>query len=78
MEIIKIVTSGNEFFIYVYDDSLKLIEFDSFKDKYTANFYLQTLPKKFKIKKAMLVVHNMTKNSIDLLIAEKEDSFFIS
>ena len=65
-------------FSYVYDEDFNLIWSESFADEYTANFYLQTLPSKFKIKKAPLVLRNKNKNSVDLLIAEIEHSFFIT
>ncbi|MFL6425804.1 MAG: hypothetical protein ACJ71R_19755 [Nitrososphaeraceae archaeon] len=77
MNIVKIVKSGNEFFSYIYDEDLNLIESESFADNYTTNFYLQTLPRKFKIRKALLVIEDKNRNTVDLLIAENEDSFFI-
>jgi hypothetical protein len=77
MNIVKIVKSGNEFFSYIYDEDLNLIESESFADNYTTNFYLQTLPRKYKIRKALLVIEDKNRNTVDLLIAENEDSFFI-
>ncbi|MFL6430165.1 MAG: hypothetical protein ACJ71X_01740 [Nitrososphaeraceae archaeon] len=77
MNIVKIVKSGNEFFTYIYDEDLNLIESESFADNYTTNFYLQTLPRKFRIRKALLVIEDKNRNTVDLLIAENEDSFFI-
>jgi hypothetical protein len=77
VNIIKIIKSGNEFFSYVYDEDLNLIESESFVDNYTTNFYLQTLPRKFKIRKALLVIDDKNSNAVDLLIAKNEDSFFI-
>jgi hypothetical protein len=77
VNVIKIIKSGNEFFSYVYDEDLNLIESESFVDNYTTNFYLQTLPRKFKIRKALLVIEDKNRNAVDLLIAKNEDSFFI-
>jgi hypothetical protein len=78
MNIVKITKSGNEFISYVYDEDLNLVESKSFTDNYTTNFYLQTLPRKFKIRKTLLVVQDKDRNAVDLLIAEDEDSLFIS
>ena len=62
----------------LYDDKLNLLESQSFEDIYTLNFYLQTLPRKYNIKKGLLVVHNKNENSVDMIMAEDENSFFIS
>ena len=77
MNIVKIIRSRNEFFVDVYDERLNLLESDSFQDEHTLNFYLQTLPRKFEFKEALIVIHNKSTNTVDLLIAENEDSFFI-
>jgi hypothetical protein len=77
VNVIKIIKSGNEFFSYVYDEDLNLIESESFVDNYTTNFYLQTLPRKFKIQKALLLIEDKNSNAVDLLIAKNEDSFFV-
>jgi hypothetical protein len=61
----------------LYDDKLNLLESQSFEDIYTLNFYLQTLPRKYNIKKGLLVVHNKNENSVDMIMAEDENSFFI-
>jgi hypothetical protein len=78
MNIVKITKSGNEFISYVYDEDLNLMESKSFTDNYTTNFYLQTLPRKYKTRKTLLVVQDKDRNAVDLLIAEDEDSLFIS
>ena len=62
----------------LYDDKLNLLESQSFEDIYTLNFYLQTLPRKYNIKKGLLVVHSKNENSVDMIMAEDENSFFIS
>ena len=61
----------------LYDDKLNLLESHSFEDIHTLNFYLQTLPRKYNIKKGLLVVHNKNENSVDMIMAEDENSFFI-
>jgi hypothetical protein len=61
----------------LYDDKLNLLESQSFEDTYTLNFYLQTLPRKYNIKKGLLIVHNKNENSVDMIMAEDENSFFI-
>jgi hypothetical protein len=62
----------------LYSASLTLMESESFDDLYTLNFYMQTLAKKHRIEKGLLVVHDKDKNSVILSIAQNEDSFFIS
>ena len=78
MNIVKIIKSDNEIKLSLYDDdSLNLLESESFADTSTINFYLQTLPRRHKIKKALLIVHDKNKNSVNMIIAEDENSFFI-
>lgn len=62
----------------LFDDSLALIESESFADLYTLNFHLQTLAKKHGIEKGLLVVHDRDRNAVDMSIANGENSFFVS
>ena len=62
----------------LYDSDLVLIESESFADLYTLNFHLQTLARKYKIEKGLLVVHDKNNNAVDLSIARDENSFFVS
>jgi hypothetical protein len=62
----------------VYSESLALIESESFSDLYTLNFHLQTLAKKHRIEKSLLVVHDKDRNAVDLSLAQDENSFFVS
>jgi hypothetical protein len=62
----------------LYSDSLALIESESFDDLYTLNFHLQTLAKKHRIEKGLLVVHDQDRNTVSLSIAQDENSFFVS
>jgi hypothetical protein len=78
MNIVKITKSGNGFIAYVYDEDLNLMESKSFSDNSTTNFYLQTLPRKFRTGKILLVIEDKCRNATDLLIAKDEDSLFIS
>ena len=77
MNIVKIIKSDNEIKLILYDDNLNLLESESFADTSTMNFYLQTLPRRHNIKKTLLVVHDKNKNSVNMIISEDENSFFI-
>ena len=78
MNILKITKSTDDKVnLTLYDDKLNLLESQSFEDVYTLNFYLQTLPRKYNIKKGLLIVHNKNENSVDMIMAEDENSFFI-
>jgi hypothetical protein len=78
VNIVKIIKSDNEIKLSLYDDdTLNLLESESFADTSTINFYLQTLPRRHKIRKALLIVHDKNKNSVNMIIAEDENSFFI-
>jgi hypothetical protein len=77
VNIVKIIKSNNEIKLILYDDNLNLLESESFADTSTMNFYLQTLPRRHNIKKTLLVVHDKNKNSVNMIISEDENSFFI-
>jgi hypothetical protein len=62
----------------MYNESLALVESDSFKDSYTLNFHLQALAKKHKIQKSLLVIHDKDRNAVDLSLAHEENLFFVS
>lgn len=61
----------------LYSDSLDLIESESFDDLYTLNFHLQTLAKRHGIEKSLLIVHDKSRNAVNLSIAQDENSFFV-
>lgn len=61
----------------LYNENLDLIESGSFDDLYTLNFYMQTLSKKHRIEKGLLVIHDKDKNSVSLSLAQDENSFFV-
>jgi hypothetical protein len=77
VNIVKIIKSDIEIKLILYDDNLNLLESESFADTSTMNFYLQTLPRRHNIKKTLLVVHDKNKNSVNMIISEDENSFFI-
>ena len=62
----------------VYNESLALVESDSFNDSYTLNFYLQALARRHVIEKSQLVIHDKDKNAVDLSLAQDENLFFVS
>ena len=62
----------------LYDEDLQMIESESFADLFTLNFHLQTLAKKRRIEKALLVIHDRSKNAVNLSLACGENSFFVS
>jgi predicted DNA-binding protein YlxM (UPF0122 family) len=62
----------------IYDESLVLLETESFKDSYTLNFHLQALAKKHGIEKSILVIHDKDRNTVNLLLAHEENLFFVS
>ena len=76
--IVKIIKPENGIQLILYDDNLNLLESDSYADNHTLNFFLQTLPRKYKIKKALFIIHDKNKNSVDMFIADDENLFFIS
>ena len=78
MHIIKILKLDKETNLSLYDDDLNLLETESFVDLSTLNFYLQTLSKKYEIKKGLLIIYNRNKNTVDLIVARDENSFYIS
>jgi hypothetical protein len=78
MHIIKILKLEEETNLSIYDDDLNLLETESFIDLSTLNFFLQTLSKKYEIKKGLLIIYNRNKNTVDLIVARDENSFYIS
>ncbi|MEW6604528.1 MAG: hypothetical protein AB1351_07540 [Thermoproteota archaeon] len=78
MNVALIEKSSDSLKLSLYSGSLALIESESFRDLYTLNFHLQTLAKKHRIEKGLLVVHDKDRNAVDLSIAQDENSFFVS
>jgi hypothetical protein len=54
-----------------------MVETNSFADSYTLNFHLQALVKKHSIDKSLMVIHDKEKNTVNLLLAHEENSFFV-
>lgn len=62
----------------VYDEGLSLIESEKFPDLHSLNFHFQTLAKKRRIPKSLVVIHDTDKNKVSLSLAQDEHSFFVS
>ena len=78
MNIALIEKSSNGLKMTLYSDNLMLIESESFDDLYTLNFHLQTLAKKHRIEKGLLIMHDRDNNTVRLSVAQDENSFFVS
>jgi hypothetical protein len=78
MYITLVEKSSDGLRLIVYDESLVSLETESFKDSYTLNFHLQALAKKHGIEKSILVIHDKDKNTVNLILAHDENSFFVS
>ena len=78
MNVALIEKSSEGLKLVLYSDSLSLVESESFDDLYTLNFHLQTLAKKYRIEKGLLVVHDRDRNAVNLSIAQDENSYFVS
>jgi hypothetical protein len=61
----------------IYGEDLSVLESETFQDLYTLNFHLQTLARKHKMSKGLLIVHDADENKVGLSLANDEDSFFI-
>lgn len=77
MYITLIEKSSEDFKMSIYDESLTIVETNSFADSYTLNFHLQALVKKHTIDKSLMVIHDKEKNTVNLLLAHEENSFFV-
>jgi hypothetical protein len=78
VKIVLVEKSSDGLKMSLYNDNLELIESDSFGDVSSLNFHLQTLAKKNRIEKGLLVVHDKSRNAVNLSIAQDENSFFVS
>jgi hypothetical protein len=56
---------------------LDVLEEESFDDIPSLNFVLQTLPRKYDIKRTLLVVHDVVRNKVYLQTAVDENSYFV-
>jgi hypothetical protein len=77
MYITLIEKSSEDFKLSIYDESLTMVETNSFADSYTLNFHLQALVKKHTIDKSLMIIHDKEKNTVNLLLAHEENSFFV-
>ena len=77
MHITLVEKSSEDFRLTIYDENLTMVETNSFPDSYTLNFYLQALVEKHSIDKGLMVIHDKEKNTVSLLLANEENSFFV-
>lgn len=77
MHIAKIQKLEKKTTLILYDMDLTVLEEESFDDVSSLNFFLQTLPRKYDIKRTLLVVHDERRNKVYLQTAVNENSYFI-
>ena len=77
MHIAKIQKLENKAILVLYDMDLNIMEEESFDDVPSLNFFLQTLPRKYDIKRTLLVVHDERQNKVYLQTAVNENSYFV-
>ena len=77
MHIAKIQKLENKANLILYDMDLNIMEEESFDDVPSLNFFLQTLPRKYDIKRTLLVVHDERQNKVYLQTAVNENSYFV-
>jgi hypothetical protein len=78
MHIAKIQKQENKTILVLYDIDLNVLVEEFFDDVSSLNFFLQTLPRKYDIKRTLLVVHDERRNRVYLQTAVNENSYFIS
>jgi hypothetical protein len=78
MHIGNIIKHDHELSLKLYDEDLNLLEEESFSDVFSLNFFLQTLPRKHRISRTLLIVHNQRLNRVDMQIAINENSYYIT
>jgi hypothetical protein len=90
MNIALITKSKNLINMKLFDEHLKELIEEEFKDIYTLNFFLQTIPKTYNISKTLIIFNDLEKlsynhdkqlnddDNIELILAEEENNYFIS
>jgi hypothetical protein len=78
MHIAKIQKLDNKTTLVLYDIDLNVLEEETFDDVSSLNFFLQILPRKYDIKRTLLVVHDERRNKVYLQTAVNENSYFVS
>lgn len=78
MNVALIEKSSEGFKLSVYSEGLTLIESELFNDPHTLNFHLQTLARKHRIERSLLVVHDKDRNAVDLSLVQDGNSFYVS
>ncbi len=57
---IALITKDKDYVnLELYDNNLKVLAKESFSDLYTLNFFLQTIPKRYKENKTLLIYNNL-------------------
>ncbi len=78
MHFFRVDKSPGKVRLTLYDGTLCALESEEFSDLYTLNFHLQTLGKKYNVRDSLLVVHDKSKNAVEMSIAIDENSLFVS
>jgi len=87
MNIALITKSTKQINLKIFDENLKELIEEEFEDIYTLNFFLQTIPKTYNIRKTLIIFNDLEKlsynndknnNNIELILAEEENNYFIS
>ncbi len=87
MNIALITKSTKLINLKIFDENLKELVEEEFEDIYTLNFFLQTIPKTYNIRKTLIIFNDLEKlshnndknnNNIELILAEEENNYFIS
>lgn len=72
MNIALITKTREKIVLDLYDENLKNLIQESFKDIYTLNFFLQTIPKKFNQDKTLLILNNLEKTKSNRNLSDIE------
>jgi hypothetical protein len=94
MNIALITKNKKQINLKLLDEQLKELIEEEFQDVYTLNFFLQTIPKKYNTIKTLIVYNDLDKlnynadgidnnknhkdNTLKLILAEEENSYFIN
>jgi len=64
MKIAHITRRNQEISLILYDENLLKLNEELFRDLYSLNFYLQTIPKKFGEEKTLLIYNDLEKTNM--------------
>jgi hypothetical protein len=77
LNVVLIEKSSKAIKLSLYNESLSLIDSESFDDLNSMNFHLQALAKKHNIERGLIVIHDRDRNTVTLSIVQDENSFFV-